>query len=261
MEIPALSVLKSEKGEGIWRYISLVPPIGAILISILVAFLIAWPKFNETLKLKEENKNLLELSQKLEEKAQILQELDRSKLEEQLKAAELLLPSDKDVFLLVRQIEQTAASSGILIGRVEVTPGSINKPTLKGQTTGVAETPAPSQNQQGISVDASVIQVRLSLTGDYRSLFQFLTNTFALPRTLALKDLSVTAGQNSQVSSSMLVEAYWQAIPGELASVETPVELLTDSESARLEKIHPGSVEQVVVPQVPLGRSDIFAPF
>ena len=185
-----------------------------------------------------------------------------SSLEEELSAAEQLLPSDKGVFVVVKQIENAAAASGVLINRLEVTPGAVGlATTLKGKTAegGVTETPQSG----GEVLETPKIQLKTSLVGDYRSLLQFLTNTLAVPRVISIRDLTITSsGQSSQVNSSFTIEAYWQPLPSQLASIETPVEDLTEVEAARLSKIALApEATSAAVPPVPLGRSDLFAPF
>ena len=97
MVLPAISMLKIEKGTEISKLITLVVPIVSVLISILVVALVVWPKFNEVLRLRSANKDLEILAGKLEEKADKLSSLDGDKLVIQLGAAEQILPSDKEI--------------------------------------------------------------------------------------------------------------------------------------------------------------------
>ena len=262
MVLPAISMLKIEKGTEISKLITLVVPIVSVLISILVVALVVWPKFNEVLRLRSANKDLEILAGKLEEKADKLSSLDGDKLVIQLGAAEQILPSDKEPFVLVRQTEGAAAVSGVLLNRIEVVPGAIGQVSAQKETPPAAGASAQPPTGGDTGAEASKIQLRISLTGDYKSLLSFLDNILSLPRVATIRDLVVFSGQSGQLTSAFMIEAYWQSIPTELASIETPIEDLTQSESARLEQVTlAGLASPAAVPPVPLGRSDLFSPF
>ncbi|MCR4305913.1 MAG: hypothetical protein NUV73_02410, partial [Candidatus Daviesbacteria bacterium] len=92
-------------------------PVLSIATAVLVAYLVIWPKFGEVLSMRTTNKQMDVQAAQLEEKAQMLGALSQNKvvLEKQLAQAEQLLPSTNGVFLVLREIEQAAGSSGILL--------------------------------------------------------------------------------------------------------------------------------------------------
>ena len=63
----------------------------------------------------------------------------------------------------------------------------------------------------------------------------------------------------------MTISAYWKQLPTDLGSIETPVVELTESEKETLQKIIDTGLATAIpapsLPQVPVGREDIFAPF
>ena len=263
MDLSAVSqaTAKAENSFDIAKYSSLAVSAVSILVSLLILFLVVWPKLSETLQIKNSNSELTQKTDSLKQKASILAGLDQEELEEQVVAAEQLLPSDKSVFLLISQIERAAASSGVLLNRVESTPGSLN-----------AVSSEPLANSAASSAEAKTeaapsIKISVSLTSGYSSLLQFLNNVLVIPRATSISDLSIssaTSEGSTQLKATMSIIAYFKQMPTELGSIEAPVAELTQSEKDRLEKIiNTGlaTTPSVSVPQVPVGREDIFAPF
>ena len=220
-----------------------------------------WPKLSETLQIKNSNSELTQNADSLKQKAGILSRLDQAELEKQVVASEQLLPSDKNVFLLISQIERAAASSGVLLNRVESTPGLLD--TASG---GASANPAAPSAGAPTEIAPS-IKVSVSLTSGYSSLLSFLNNVLVIPRAVSITDLSVssaTSEGSSQLKVSLSIVAYFKQLPTDLGSIEAPVAELTQSEKERLKKIIDtglATAPSVSVPQVPVGRADIFAPF
>lgn len=259
MQLPTIAILKSENSAQLTKLTNLAAPVGALVISLLILIFVVWPKFSEVLRLRTANKDLTSRAFNLNQKADKLASLDNLLLEQQLVAAEQLLPSDKSVFTLVSQIEKTAGASGVLLSRVELTPGNLSENAVPDKPV-----PAQSAGKEDLGV-ASKIQLKISISSDYRSLVIFLNNILSLPRAVAVRDLTIAASSStgsSQIKASMLVDAYWKALPKQLASIESPVEEPTPNEASRLERISSTGFSTLPsIPSVPLGRQDIFAPF
>ena len=263
MQLPTLSTLRTSSNVNLARLTSLAIPIGSIIVSVLIILLIVRPKFMEVFRLRASNQELSVRVQSLQQKIEKLENLDRGELEQQLTAAEQLLPSDKGVFSLVGQIEKSAAASGVLLSRIEVAPGSLSE--------SLPEKPAPAPSDAGEGTDvgdvAQKVQLKVSLSSDYKSLLQFLNNMLSLSRVITIRDLSVSAassssGESSQIRISLAFDAYWKPLPKQLASIESPIAELTPSESARLENVQlTGFVTPPTVPEVPKGKPDLFTPF
>jgi Tfp pilus assembly protein PilO len=172
---------------------------------------------------------------------------------------DILLAVDR----LVGQIERSAAASGVLLSRIEVAPGSLSE--------SLSEKPAPASSGAGEGTDvgdvAQKVQLKVTLSSDYKSLLQFLNNMLSLSRVITIRDLSVSAassssGESSQIRISLTFDAYWKPLPKQLASIESPIAELTPSESARLENVQlTGFVTPPTVPEVSKGKPDLFAPF
>lgn len=279
--MPTLSTLKTGNSTDLSKFTVFAPSVGALVISVVVVIFIVWPKFSEVLRLKTANKELATRSELISQKAQKLEELSAKKdeLQTQLASANQLLPSDKSVFTLIAQIEEAGKASGVLLSRIDVAPGAINDAKSGLGKSGSqpltenAQVPALVADQSAVSTvgssgaenSSAKLQVKLTLSGDYKSFLLFLRNALSMARVITVHDLSVSAGDSAgQVQSSFVIDAFWQPLPGELAAVETPIDELSSEEVDRLSQVtSTGSITipAPTLPSVPLGRSDLFAPF
>lgn len=255
-QLPQMVVPKVTEGSSLSKGLGLAAPIGAIAISVLALIFIVWPRFTQVLALRVQNAQLETREASLTTKVQTLSSLDRAQLDQDLGAAEALLPSDKSVFSLVAQIERASSSSGVLVNRLEVVPGSVND-------TGTAR--SAGSVEAGPDLGPKV-QIKLAVTSDYKSFLQLTSNILSIARAIAIRDLtlssSATPGQAAQIRASLTIDAYWQELPKELSSIESPVNDLTDSEKALLAKVSSaGNLGSPQLPAVPTGKSDIFAGF
>jgi len=259
MNLPSITLPKIGDEAEISKWMGLAAPGGAIIISLIIIIFVIWPKFTQILQLRSDNQQLTERVMSLEAKAKQLASLDRGDLDIKLGIAEQLLPSDKGVFTLVTQIERTAAASGVLLNKIDLAPGSLKESS---------DTKETSSGSTGTQDDlAPKIQLRLSLTSDYRSFEQFLKNISSVSRVLAVKDLSLSSSatsseQTSQVRASLTIDAYWQPLPKELNSIESKIEDLTNEELATLEQIRStGFISAPAIPSVPTGKVDLFSQY
>lgn len=277
MNIPVLSVPKVGASQDASKAVVLAVPIGAIVASFLIMALVIWPKVNDILELRGDNALLAQRANALESKAKILSTLNESKLEDQLASAEQILPSDKNVFGILRQIEIAAQLSGVLLNKTEVVAGTINTGPAPGAggtvpvSPGGVQQPVPANPPiantpagVGQQLGAPSVQLRLSLTSDYQSLLRFLSSLYSFSRIVNVDSVNVAAsvGESVQLSTSFSVDAYWKQLPSNLGSVENPIQTLTAQEEELLSKVQdPNVIQTPEVPEVPLGRQDLFSPF
>ncbi|MDP2632173.1 MAG: type 4a pilus biogenesis protein PilO [Candidatus Curtissbacteria bacterium] len=270
MNLPNISFIKPGVHVNTDKISALAVPVGAIVVSLLVFVLVVWPKFTSTLSLRSENKELELRVQKLIAKVDLLSSYDKVELQQNLGYAEALLPSDKGTFSLIRSVELAAASSGVVLTKVDVAPGSIGA----SSTPSSGQTSAPTAPVQAGSEpsDVSKILVRVSLSSDYNSILNFLKNIANNARIISIEDLTLSSssaqGEASPLRTSMVINGYWKARPSKLGQIESPVTPLTDAESSMLAKVKTlisssssTSSDSGFVPEVPVGRSDLFAPF
>ena len=262
MNLPAAVAFNIRGNAEVSKIFTLAVPIGAIVASLFIIGFVIWPKINQILDLQKDNKQLVVRAQNMENKASILASLDKNKLEEQLVSAEQLLPSDKNVFSILRQVELNAAQSGVLLNKVEAVAGTINEEN--SSFVPIVPT-AATVSSVGLTGDlAPRVQINLSITSDYLALLKFLSSLYSFSRIVSIDSISLSAAvsESLQIRSSFTVDAYWKGLPFELGSIENPIEKLTDSEEQLLQAVSkPESIQAPTVPAVAVGRNDLFTPF
>jgi len=250
MNLPALPSSKiSEKYESS-EIFSLIFPIFGIIASILIVALVIWPKINEIKDLQKTNEQLVIRADNLENKIEVLALLDEEVLEDQIIAAERLLPSEKSTFPFLSQVEGASVTSGIVLNKVEVL-----------DLGGGAKTRGAVAKNSGAGTSESI---RLSITSDYQSLLQFLTNINLFSRISTVDEIKidVSIADGTQLSSAFTVRGYWKELPSSLGSIESPVVSLTSAEESILKEVtQPESSEAPELPDVPVGRGNLFTPF
>ncbi len=262
MNLPTITVPKSGVNLGIAKYLPFAMPTVSIAIALLVAYFVIWPKFGEVLSMRTTNKQMDVQASQLEEKAQVLSVLSQDKvvLEKQLAQAEKLLPSTNGIFFILREIEQAAASSGILLEKTDV--------DAKSLSSGQAGTGAPAPPDKSASsvkgVSPSVV-VKVALTGGYKSFLQFLGFLYNNSRVVSVDDLTLSSSSqdnSSVVRASITINAFWKPLPKDLGSIDKPVDRLSDAENSRLSAVETVQMASPsAAPNVSYGRSDLFAPF
>lgn len=271
MNLPTITLPKLGNPAFAAKVTGFAAPIAAMTVSVIVIAFIVWPKFSDVMRLRTENKQLEIRATSLEAKAQKLATYDKDVLDNQLVAAEQLMPSDKGIFSIVSRVERAAAASGVLLSSIEVVaPGQAaaqKAPSASGgsATPAPVASPAPAAPVAGQTAGGeSKVQLRVSVSSDYKSFLQFLSNILAIPRVLSVAEMGLAAGSasggSSQLKTGFLIDAYYLPLPRELSSIETPIEDLTASEVGLLNKAV-SEEASVVVPAVPVGRSDLFASF
>lgn len=260
--------LKSESAAmGSLKIFKLAPSVLGIIVCVIVIIFVVWPKFNAVMKLRSENKQLETRVLALEDKASLLASFSQDRLEEQFAISEKLLPSDKAVFSMVSQIEKAASASGVILNKVDLVPGAVNeKSSSDAQVGGTVASSGAQGDITSLGVDTPRIQVKVSITSDYLSALRFLNTLVSFQRAVAITDLSIGANATSgggSLRAAMVVNAFWKPLPKELPAIETPVADISDVEAKLLTSI--ANIQEAsasaIVPQVPLGRPDLFAPF
>src|SRR4030042_2404918 len=145
MDFADTATTKIKRPNDYSKILALAVPVGSIIASVIIFTLIIWPKINEIMELKKTNAELALRAERIEQKVEILKGLDPNILEEQLEASEQLLPTNNNIFSFLKQTEDMAAVSGVLLGKVEVAPtdiGGKGKVKVKASGEGAGETEA-----------------------------------------------------------------------------------------------------------------------
>lgn len=271
IDLPSFStagVSKMEKSAGGIKAVKLAPSILGIAVCLIIIVMVVWPKFNEVVRLGAENEKLKERASMMAEKSQVLSGLSYDELEDQLIKAERTLPSDKAVFSMISKVERAARDAGVILDKIDLVPGAV-----KGEEPGAGQiggTNVPGGVQGGdlglVGSDTPRLLIKAAITGDYRATLTFLNNLDLSARLVSISDLSIARsdGTSGGLRSSMTVNAFWKPLPKELPSLESPVEQITEVQAKILESAKApieASGSSTIVPQVPIGRTDLFATF
>lgn len=251
MNLPALPTSKISEKIPLNDAVGLIFPIFGIIASIIIAVMVIYPKVNEIRNLQDSNKQLEQRVESLKRKISVLAGLDKQKLDEQLIASEQLLPSKKNTFSFLSQVEGASVTSGIVLKRVDV--------TTTGGTNSSSRTKVVKKAGSGTSET-----IKLSISSDYQSLLQFLRNINLFSRVSTVDDIkiNVSSDDGAQLSAVFTINGYWREIPTSLGSVESPVQTLTPLEEGILDDVtKPESSEAPELPKVPVGRGNLFTPF
>ena len=258
-----------EKSASGVKVVKLAPSILGIAVCLIIIVMIVWPKFNEVVRLRAENEKLKERAGMMLEKSQILSGLSSDELEDQLIKAERILPSDKAVFSMISRVEKAARDAGVILDKIDLVPGAVvgEEPTA-GQIGGGN---APAGVQGGdlglVGSDTPRLIIKAAITGDYRATLTFLNNLDSSVRLVSISDLAITRADSTSggLRSSMGVNAFWKPLPKELPSLEAPIEEISDVEAKILEQakvaVEASGSANIIVPQVQIGRTDLFATF
>ncbi len=271
MNMPSLTVAKTgEKSMDFSKVLVFAPSVVAIAASVLIGFFVVWPTFGETSRLRASNKTLEATAVKLEDKAKALSLVDQTLLKSQLSVSEQILPSDKNIFPFLQQIENIRNNSGVIISNLSVgSVGKFNSGNAKSSDASAdaagasGAPPAPTTNDPVSAAGATTLDMKLSVNSDYRSMLKFLGDIYSLPRVTVINDLSFGAGQDGQLTTSLTISSLWQTAPTQLPSVEAPLAVISKEGQDLLTKVqNTGTVNTpVVVPDLPKGKPDIFSPF
>lgn len=272
INLPSFStagVSKMEKSASGVKVVKLAPSILGIVVCLIIIAMVVWPKFNEVVRLRAENEKLKERASMMSVKSQILSGLSYDELEDQLIKAERILPSDKAVFSMISRVEKAARDAGVILDKIDLVPGAVKgeEPTA-GQIGG---TNVPTGVQGGdlglVGSDTPRLLIKVTVTGDYRATLTFLNNLDSSVRLVSISDLAISRSDSTSggLRSAMTVNAFWKPLPQELPSLESPVEEISDAQTKILDNakapIEASGSSNIIVPQVPIGRTDLFATF
>lgn len=252
MSLTAPELSKVSEKYNVSEILGLVLPILGIVASILIAAMVIWPKVGEIKNLQVSNAQDVKKADSLQQKIVVLEGLNEDKLEEQLIAAEQLLPSEKNTFPFLSQVEGASVTSGIVLNKVEVLSSSGAKANSRSKVVKKAGSTGPTED------------IRLRISSDYQSLLQFLTSLSLFSRVTTVNDIKIdtTSADGAQLNASFTVNGYWKALPESLGSVESSVVSLTAGEKEILEDVtKPEVSEAPELPKVPVGRGNLFTPF
>jgi len=189
--------------------------------SILFGLFLLKPKVQDDIGITKQAFDLDQRLAVLNEKAEALKKLDEDDLQQKVKEALKGLPTKKDIPQVIASVENLVRKNGLTPTSITIDSGVISTDSAKA-----------TQPQ-----DKETIKVKLSLTGTYDNLRNFMTKTLSSKRLLALGNFSINSSEDNDFEFTIDLVYYYKPIAVANLDIATPVELLTDNESGALANI------------------------
>lgn len=176
-------------------------PIILIVISIAIFFLFIDPQYEELQKLnkqKKENDNMLQLSQELQRRRELLQASYNNIGDEERRQLEKLLPDTVDNVRLVSDINNIAEQYGISISNIDVSKDSMSPDKNTNVSTNVERT-----------TDIGTITLGFTVTSTYEIFINFMRDLEETLRVVDIKSLNIRSGQGNFMTYEVVIDTYW----------------------------------------------------
>lgn len=209
-----------------------------VLVVIFVVFTkIDLPQIRQINILRQQLVGIQERLSELTAKSNFLARLDEERLKEDFEKIILVLPDSKDAPSILRNLENSASSSGVYVEDLDLVPGK-----LATSTAVLGEKP-------------NEIPVRMVIRGTIEQIAAFLEKNVQVGRAMELKSLDLSFLEESTLAKAQLESvAYFL----EKNQVEGPLSPWGDQENTALAKIQQREllVPSMVIP--PAGKTDLF---
>lgn len=193
------------------QYKNYLLPVGIILASIILFFVILIPQVQGVLGAKETEAEESQKLASLKESLNNLSTMNESTLSNDLTALNKVLPPTKDFAGIINSISSNAAKSGVSVGNFEFKVGEL------GSTE--ENVPYPT------------IQITLEVNGPANATVDFIKNLYESSPVAEINTFKLSAE-----STSMKINFYYKAAPPISLDNSLPVAALSESENEVLSK-------------------------
>jgi Tfp pilus assembly protein PilO len=213
-------------------------------IALVLGIIVFGPTLSNLHKVIRVNKQQKTELNKLEEKLQILEGIDKNLITDRVKKMEMVFPSDKPIVELLSSLSQLSAKHGLSFGGVSLSPGALTD-EKKGET------------------DLSDLTFSFEVGGEFNSVLKFLRELENTGPLMKIDKIGLTIKTNPLLENTMItadidVSAFYQPAPKSLGGISQPVKLLSRSEEAILSRLFNFTKFQAVLPVVQTGKTDLF---
>lgn len=225
-------------------------------ISLVILIIVFGPTMSLLKSRIATKKTLVRQLALLEEKQAILSGIDTVQISERVKKMETIFPSKKPVVELMSSLSKLSAMYGLSFGGITLSPGELGDEN---------KAPEKKTNKNPVNADLHDLRFGFVVAGDFDKISDFLKaleNTAPLMKiekvALTIKGTPILDRSLTSVSAAIDVTAYYQLPPKTIGPVSKPIVLLSKKEEAVLEKIFNFQTFEVVVPEMPVGQTDLF---
>lgn len=213
--------MNTTKKPGVNKNLYYVLPVISILIVIIVGITLIQPKIAEIQATQQEEAQEKEVQTKLQNKAKVLSQLDKNKLELQSEVSNLsvALPSGKKASELIRMLQNLASQSNVQIDTLSFDAGTIDNNALTPPTE---------------------LNVSLAFSGSYDAIKTFLSNAAKAKRLMNVTSLGLanSASDESTITATTALTVYYTAPVKAPTDITEEVPTITPEEQALYAKLN-----------------------
>lgn len=224
-----------------FRFLAL-PTLAGLIILILTLTLLL-PKINQILKIRQSLAQEKVRLSKLTQKVADLEGLDESELS--LKANLLIrsLPAEKDVPQIFATLAGLGSQTGVTLESIEVSPGELSTVSAQPGTKG-----------------PPLLTFEVSGRGTMEAMKSFFGQAALTIPVMKISDVSLTS-TGGEITTDILLDTYFLALPKTLGPVETPLAKVTSNEETLYQEIRgfTSPLTEEVLPSVTTGKEDLFS--
>lgn len=176
-------------------------PLILIIISIAIFFAFIDPQYEEVQKLnkqKRDNDNMLQLSEELQRRRELLQSSYNGIGTEERKQLEKLLPDTVDNVRLVLDINNIAEEYDITINNIEIS---------KDVNSSEKSTTVASSVER--ATDIGTIRFGFTVNSNYTTFINFMKDLEETLRIIDIRSLNIRKGQGDSITYQVVIDTYW----------------------------------------------------
>lgn len=201
-------------------------PIGIIIISLIVFFIILIPQVQGVFSAKEEERQEMQKLESLRQSYSNLSAMNEATLDQNINALERALPSAKDFAGIINSISSNAAKAGVSVGNFEFSVGDLSKA------------------EEGVAFPT--ILITLNVAGSPKATVEFIKNLYE-----SVPIAEITSMKLSGESTNLKAQFYYKTSSPISLQNKTEIKQFSKSENALLSKVNKWS-DNVLSGSLPL---------
>lgn len=210
-------------------------PIAVIISCLILITLIIFPQTMALINNFQSENELQSKFKIMDAKAQTLEGVDGSELNQKLAVALNVYPSDYDFSSVVGTLQEVVGRFGFTVVSLQI---------------GKSASPSGSSN--------SSFNIKLELVGVKTLLNSLVSGIENSPRIMKVTNIEVSSVNADNANVSLNVEAYYRTMPQTFGSVDSPLPVLSDKEEAILSTLARVSSRKTSTVSTPKGKSNPF---
>ncbi len=193
------------------KYLFIIWPAGATIISLLMLSLIVVPNILSLIKTKNESYEITQRTEKLSQKATELKAINTTEYQNNLNTLIRVLPKEKDVGSTLDQLQNLAASNRLQIVNLSYV------------------------NNNNEKIDN--FQIKTEMIGSLSDLQNLMSTLKSSEKIMKITQIELTGTTDPNLyNASLMVVAYFQSLPKEIGGTDASVTKLTSEEKVQIAK-------------------------